>query len=176
MRELELDYQRNPGKLTRLGMIVCAVAVVLLALMLFQYSQVSDESQMLEAKVRQFESKTATRDAGVNVRRDTRTLATEVKQANHVLRMLGMKWDSVFAAVAAAHREGVLLLSFAPEPEKRVVKISAEARSFSTMLEYVQRLEDQSALDAVYLQSHTLQNDNPQKPVRFVITADWLDK
>lgn len=176
MRELELDYQRNPSKLTSLGMVVCAFAVVLLALTMFQYSEVSDESQMLEARVRQFESKTSSRGTVVNVRRDSRSLAMEVKQANHVLRMLGMKWDSIFAAVAAAHREGVLLLSFAPEPEKRNVKISAEARNFSTMLEYVQRLEDQPALDAVYLQSHTLQNENPQKPVRFVITADWLDK
>lgn len=176
MRDLELDYQRNPNKLTRLGMVVCIVAVAVLALTMYQYNQVSVESRMLEAKVHQFESKTASRGAGVNVRRDSRSLATEVKQANHVLRMLGVKWDSIFAAVAAAHREGVALLSFAPEPEKRNVKISAEARNFSIMLEYVQRLEDQPALDAVYLQSHNLQNDNPQKPVRFVITADWLDK
>jgi len=176
MRELELDYQRNSSKLTKLGVAVCVVAAVLFALILIQYSQVSGESQMLEENVRQFESKAASHGDGLNVRRDPRSLAAEVKQANHVLKMLGMKWDSIFAAVAAAHGEGVALLSFAPEPEKRNVKISAEAKNFSIMLEYVKRLEDQPALDAVYLQSHNLQSDNPQKPVRFVITADWLDK
>jgi hypothetical protein len=44
------------------------------------------------------------------------------------------------------------------------------------MLDYVKRLEEQPALDAVFLQSHNLQTSDPQKPVRFVITANWLDK
>lgn len=176
MRELELDYQRKPRKLTRMGAIVCAIAVGILAIVMFQYVLMSTESRMLEARVQQFERKDAARGAGINVRRDTRALTAEVKQANHVLKMLGLRWDSVFAAVATAHREGIALLSFAPEPEKGTVKISAEAKNFSMMLDYIQRLEEQPALDAVYLQSHHMQNDNPRKPVRFVVTADWLNK
>jgi len=176
MRELELDYIRSPSRITKLGVVMCAVAVCILLLMTFRYKQLNVESQLLEIKVQQFESKNAIRGAGMNVKRDNRALAAEVKQANHVLRMLGLKWDSVFGAVAAAHREGIALLSFAPEPEKGTVKINAEAKSFSIMLDYVERLEDQPALDAVYLVSHSMQNDNPQKPVRFVIKADWLNK
>ena len=176
MRELELDYQRKSHKLTRMGAIVCAISVGILLVVVFQYIQMSAESRMLEARVQQFERKDAARSTGVNAKRDTRSLAAEVKQANHVLKMLGLHWDSVFAAVATAHREGIALLSFAPEPEKGTVKISAEARNFSMMLDYLQRLEEQPALDAVYLQSHHMQNDNPKKPVRFVVTADWLDK
>lgn len=176
MRELELDYQRSPGKITRWGTVICAVAVIFLLPVMYQYVQMKRESQALEAKVLQFESKVALRATNVTVRRDNRSLASEVKQANHVLMMLGLRWDSVFGAVAAAHREGISLLSFAPEPDKGTVKISAEAKSFSMMLDYVQRLEEQPALEAVFLQSHNMQNDTPQKPVRFVVTADWLNK
>lgn len=176
MRELELDYQRNSSKLTRMGVIMLSISVVVLVVVVFQYMQMSAESRMLETQVQQFERKDATRNTSVSVKRDTRSLAAEVKQANHVLKMLGLHWDSVFGAVATAHREGIALLSFAPEPEKGSVKISAEARNFSLMLDYLQRLEEQPALDAVYLQSHHMQNDNPKKPVRFVVTADWMDK
>lgn len=175
MRELQLDYQRKPSNLTLLGMIVCVSAVGVLVQMMLQYRHINAESRMMEAKVQQFENRVA-RTAGTNVKRDVRSLAAEVKQANHVLRMLGLRWDSVFAAVAEAHRDGIALLAFAPEPEKGIVKINAEAKNFSVMLDYVQRLEAQPALESVYLQSHNMQNDNPQKPVRFVITADWLDK
>ena len=175
MRELRIGLSAQAKQLDNVGYDCLCVAVVLLVQMMFQYSQVSAESRMLEAKVRQFENRVA-RTAGTNVKRDVRSLAAEVKQANHVLRMLGLSWDSVFAAVAAAHREGIALLAFAPEPEKGIVKINAEAKNFSVMLDYVQRLEAQPALESVYLQSHNMQNDNPQKPVRFVITADWLDK
>lgn len=176
MRDLELDYQRKPSKLTKAGAIICVIAVVVLLLTMYQYMQVSNESQQLENRVRQFESKVISRGTGVSVSRDTRSLVAEVKQANHVLKMLGLRWDSIFGAVSAAHREGVSLLSFAPEPDKGTVKISAETKNFAIMLDYVQRLEDQPALEAVYLQSHHMVNDHPQKPVRFVVTADWVNK
>ena len=174
MRELELDYQHKPSTVTRLGMIIFGLAFGLLAVTMFSYRQVGTESEILEAKLRQIERATMPSYA-LTGKRDSRTLAEEVRQANQILRMMGLRWDSIFSAVADSHRDGVALLALAPEPEKRVVKISAEAKNFAVMLDYVKRLEAQPALGEVYLQSHTMQNNDPQRPVRFVITADWLD-
>ncbi|MFZ2541140.1 MAG: hypothetical protein WAW75_05120 [Gallionella sp.] len=175
MRELELDYQRKPSNITLLGAIVSLLAVAVMVLTIFQYRQVGAENEILGAKLRQIERASAPRSA-TTARRDTRALAEEVKQANQILRKLGLRWDSIFGAVAAAHREGVALLALAPEPDKRIVKINAEAKNFSMMLDYVKRLEDQPALGAVYLQSHDRQTNDPQRPVRFVVIADWLDE
>ena len=176
MYELELDYQRKPTNITLLGIVVCVLAVAVLLLMIFQYRQLSEQSQIVETELRQIERKInlQTNDAGT--RRDARTLAREIKQANKVLKMLGLKWDGIFGAVAAAHQKGVALLALAPEPDKRIVKISAEAKNFSVMLDYIKRLEEQPALGEVYLQSHNRQKRDPQKPVRFVVMADWLEK
>ena len=176
LRALDFDYKRNPQKFTLWGALICALALSVLVPAFIYYQKIELQRNVLEARLQQLESRAASRSAAVNVRRDTRALAAEVKQANQVLKMLGLRWDSIFSAVAEAHREGVALLALAPEPEKRTVKISAEAKNFSVMLDYLRRLEEQPALDAVFLQSHNLQNNDPQKPVRFVITADWLNK
>ena len=176
MRGLELDYQRKPSNITLLGTIVCILAIATLVLMILQYRQLSEQSQVVETELRQIESKISSRTYNAGERRDARTLAREIKRANKVLKMLGLKWDGVFGAVAAAHQKGVALLALAPEPDKRIVKISAEAKNFSVMLDYVKRLEEQPALGEVYLQSHNLQKRDPQRPVRFVVMADWLEK
>ncbi len=178
MRRIELDYQRKPSNISLLGIVVCLLAISVLTLMALRFMQVTEERQIAEIELHQLESKTSrkTNSKGMNMQQDARTIAKEIKQANKVLKMLGMKWDGVFGAVAAAQRNGVALLALAPQPEKRIVKISAEAKNFSVMLDYVKRLEQQSALGEVNLQSHQIQKRDPQKPVRFVVLADWIDK
>ena len=175
MRGLELDYQRRPSKITLSGVVVCALAVATLAFMLFQYRQLAEESQVLEVQLRQFESNSSRQVDGINSRQDARTLAREMKEANQVLKMLGLRWEGIFQAISMAHSQGVALLALAPEPGKGTVRISAEAKNFTMMLDYVKQLEKQPALGGVYLQSHNLQKSDPQKPVRFVVMADWLD-
>jgi len=175
MHELELDYQRKPNNITLLGVTVCILAVAVLALMIFQYRQLSEQTQVVETELRKVERKINSRTINAGAK-DARTLAREIKEANKVLKMMGLSWDGIFGAVSAAHQKGVALLALAPEPDKRIVKISAEAKNFSVMLDYVKRLEEQPALGEVYLQSHNLQKRDPQKPVRFVVMADWLEK
>jgi len=175
MRELQLDYQRKASNITLLGAAICIVAVGVLALSMFQYRRLNVESEVLEIKLRQLEHNSSSRFDAASSRQDERALAREMKEANQVLKMMGLRWDSIFGAVAAAHGNGVALLAMAPEPDKGIVRISAEAKNFSLMLDYVKRLEDQPALGEVYLQSHNLQKQDPQKPVRFVVVADWLE-
>ncbi|MDX8385065.1 MAG: hypothetical protein R8M11_00950 [Gallionella sp.] len=176
MRRLELDYQRKPNNITLLGIVVCILAISVLAVLALRFMQVSEESQIAEIELHQLDSKTSRQTDSMGMKQDARIIAKEIKQANKVLKMLGMGWDGVFAAVAAAQRNGVALLALAPEPEKRIVKISAEAKNFSVMLDYIKRLEKQSALGEVNLQSHQIQKRDPQKPVRFVVLADWIEK
>lgn len=178
MRKLELDYQRKPSSITLLGVFICLLAISVLALMVIKYTQVNQESQIAENELHQIETRVnrKTDTTGLNETRDPRALAKEIKQANKVLKMLGMRWDGVFSAVSAAQRKDVALLSLAPKPEKRIVKISAEAKNFSVMLDYIKRLEQQSAFGDVNLQSHKIRKQDPQKPVRFVVMADWIEE
>ena len=176
MRRITLDYQRKPDSITLLGAVICTLTIGLLALLIFQSRQLGSEIAAFESRLHQPEYATGD-SSGYDARsQDAYSQTDEVTQANQILHMLGLRWDSIFGALAKSHRNDIAVLSFAPDPDKRIVRIVAEAKNFQTMLDYLKRLEAQPALGAVYLQNHTTQKHDPQKPVRFTLIAEWLDR
>jgi Fimbrial assembly protein (PilN) len=67
----------------------------------------------------------------------------------------------------------VALLSIESDTDKGRMKISGEAKDLQAMLDYLRFLGTQPTLAEVYLQSHQVQQQDPQRPVRFVLSADW---
>ncbi|MBK5104034.1 MAG: PilN domain-containing protein, partial [Burkholderiales bacterium] len=65
------------------------------------------------------------------------------------------------------------LLSIESETDKRRVKISGEAKHLESILDYLRYLKSRPALADVYMQSHDLQKQDTQQPVRFVVNAEW---
>jgi Tfp pilus assembly protein PilN len=68
----------------------------------------------------------------------------------------------------------VALLSIESDTGKRQVKISGEAKDIESVLNYLRVLGAQPKLANVYLQSHQLQQQDPQHPVRFALGAAWV--
>jgi Tfp pilus assembly protein PilN len=105
--------------------------------------------------------------------RDPQTIALEVKRASEIAVQLKLPWRELFASVEAASTPDVALLSIESDTGKRQVSIGAEARDLDSMLGYLRVLSQTPAFSNVHLQSHRLQEQDPQRPVRFVIAADW---
>ncbi len=53
--------------------------------------------------------------------------------------------------------------------------ITGEAKDLPLALAYVQRLQSSSLLRYPMLDSHELKADDPQRPVRFAMTAEWRE-
>jgi hypothetical protein len=107
---------------------------------------------------------------------DPRQLEEEIKRANVILRQLTQPWDALFQALestSARQEKTIALLTIEPDPEKRQVRITGEAKNLTTMLEYVKRLSDDATLSNVYLLSHQVQTRDPDRPVRFSLSAEW---
>lgn len=102
--------------------------------------------------------------------------AQELKQAGEVLRQLSLPWEQLFLSVESAAGDEVSLLALEPDTEKQVVKISGEARDFVALMNYITRLETQELLGPVNLQSHQVQQQDPNRPVRFALIAAWRGK
>ena len=97
------------------------------------------------------------------------SVADAVRQLNlPVARLLG--------AVAAPPDMHVALLGLdlASESAAGSLKISAEARSPQDMMNYVGHLDEQPALDKVYLVRHEIAERAPGRPYRFVVEARWV--
>ena len=174
MRTLDLDFRREGSHARWVGiaLLVAGLAGSIAAGM--QYSQLVESSAQAEASMRK--SGVAARRQSVATRPggDLRQTALEVKRASEVAIQLRLPWNDLFASVESANTQNVALLSIESDTGKRQVKISGEAKDLESMLDYVRFLGSQPKLANVYLQSHHLQQQDPQHPVRFVLGADWV--
>lgn len=176
MNGLWLDYEQDsPAHWA--GSALLALALLVLGLAAVYYIELGDMADVWEAKQEHVgrergSSAAATGDDG----REAKAFALEVNRANEVLRQLTLPWEELLQAVEAAADKRVSLLVMEPDTEKRVVKISGEAKNFAAMLDYIAKLEQQAVFGPVYLQSHRVQLRDPERPVRFVLLAAWSSR
>ena len=171
MAELNLDYQPN-SPFPWGGAVLLAVAAAALVMTGIYYQRLSGKVSVLEAKVERANNRSALRESSA---RGAVELAEEVKNANDVLRHLGVPWESLFRAVESSGNQNITLLAIEPDIEKQQVKISGEAKSFNVLMNYITHLQGQAVLGSVYLQNHDVQQEDPDKSVRFSLIASWKD-
>jgi hypothetical protein len=107
---------------------------------------------------------------------DLERISREVTQANEVLRRISLPWSELFRTLDSAISSDVVLLSMEPDPGKQLVKISGEAKDVAAMLAYVHLLEGQAMFRDATLMSHQVQQQDPQRPIRFAVVASWRDQ
>lgn len=173
MTQLWLDYQKNqPPQWT--GRALLALALLALVVTGAYYLDLNEQADTWEGRVELVERSHGWHPAtGRPAGRDVEELTLEVKHANDVLRQLTLPWDELFQAVESAAGKKIALLALEPDTEKRIVKISGEAKDFASLLKYITKLEERDVFGTVYLQNHQVQQQNPDKPVRFSLLAVW---
>lgn len=174
MTIVRLDYQRKLKPFPRAGATLLAATVVLLALAAGYYAELLHKAAVWERKSGQFER--AAKRQGLPEwlsQKEVSRQSGEIRHANTVLRQLTLPWDRLFDTLEASGSKDVALLALEPDPEKGTVKISGEAKNYLAVLDYVRTLKGKPIFDNVELQNHQIQEQDPDKPVRFSLTADW---
>lgn len=105
---------------------------------------------------------------------DKERLQQELHFANRIIERLDTPWDALFDAVEHAFGEQVTLLNVEPDTERREVRLTAEAKDMTAMLEYVKQVRQSPVLKDAYLASHQINQQDPLRPVRFVVNARWV--
>ncbi|HUO94935.1 MAG TPA: hypothetical protein VMT92_01775 [Steroidobacteraceae bacterium] len=98
------------------------------------------------------------------------------EDASAIERELSIPWSQLLAELEAASHDSastIALLQVEPDPTKRIVKITAEARTLPAALEYLQRLQKSPLLRYPMLESHERKKDDPEHPVRVKLAAEW---
>ncbi|MBZ0106406.1 MAG: hypothetical protein K8H84_12350 [Sulfuricella denitrificans] len=176
MPGLRLDYQQRKA-FPWGGLALLALALGVLGATGAYYRDMDSQAEDWEARAAQLEraSRQPALEAGSGGR-GSESLALEVKRANEVLRQLNLPWERLFRAVELSGGKDVALLALEPDTEKHSVKISGEAKNMATLLDYIKQLKQRDVFGAVYLQNHQILLQDPDKPVRFALLADWLDQ
>jgi hypothetical protein len=171
MRALNLDFRRRDRKARSAGMLVLAAGLAGAVVVCAQYIGLTGELSAAEARLREAgTSKERTKPLPAG---ELQKVSAEFKRASEIVHQLTVPWSELFASAESAAMPDVALLSIESDTDKRRVKISGEAKHLEAVLEYLRFLAARPALADVYLQSHHVQKQDPQRPVRFTVNAQW---
>jgi hypothetical protein len=173
-RAVRLDFVTARRAPVRAGIAVLVAGVAALAAMLIDYRDVRSETSALELRIADFRrmsrrEQPPIREAGM----DARALAQEIRQANVVLAQLNVPWGALFRELEAASVDGITLLAIQPDVASGQVRIAGEAKTYAFALAYVSALEASDRFANVFLTSHEVRANTPQRPVIFALVADW---
>ncbi len=98
------------------------------------------------------------------------------EDAAAVQHELSIPWTALLAELESASHDSagtISLLQVEPDVEKRVVKITAEARSLADAFGYLERLQQSKVLRYPMLESHERKKDDAEHPFRIKLAAEW---
>lgn len=99
--------------------------------------------------------------------------AAQAGAVNAAVLQLNLPWRGLHDAVQAATPPTVALLALEPDAKKRSLRITAEAKGSDDMIAYVEALQRIDWFDAVALVRHEINEQDPNRPLRFQVDAQW---
>lgn len=175
MRRLNLDFKQQRYGYSPIGLGLLAIGLAMAAQVALMEQGLAEKIRAVEQKVARLE-KEGTRRAQPARATDGAALQLEVRQANEILHQLALPWHGLFKAIESSNEKEVALLAVQPDMQRRVLRLSGEAKDFDALLAYVGRLEKNPALSQVYITQHEIRSQDPEKPVRFALVANWVEK
>jgi Tfp pilus assembly protein PilN len=173
MQAVNLDYLA--GKRSDwLSVMVLALGIIGLLLVVLHYRELNlkiFDQEMLVAQLQEQEKSTHILPA-TEVRSDEQT-ARETKQVNAAIHQLSLPWKELFAAIETTRTHDVAVLVIEPDVNKGLVNISAEGKKLDSMLDYAASLQKVVLFREVVILNHQVQEQDPEKPIRFVVQAAW---
>jgi hypothetical protein len=162
MNRLELDFtQATPKR----GWIWLLAGLAAAGIFWLQYQ---DSVQARDNARSQYERKL--QESGKKMRP---AVIKEDAELGRVRTQLSMHWGRLLDAIEGATQGSIALLDINPDAGKGIVKLLAEARNEDAMFAYIHKLSLQPGMTQVVLQSHELQVNDPQQPIRFNLTVRW---
>jgi len=167
---LELDFVAPARRRRRAGLLLLAAALALAAWELDRHRTLLEANRALD----EAEALLATARPALPANRERQ--AEQIKTARAVVGQLALPWPALIDSLERAALPGVALLQIQPDAERRVLRISAEARGAASMHEYLRRVEAAPAFVDVHLINHQVQLDDPRRPVQFSLQASFRKK
>lgn len=171
MRALTLDFVRTSRRMPWVGMLVLIAGAIALGVAANQERALAGQIELASARLEVL-SKGGQAKPAKPV--DVEAQQQEIRNANEILQQLALPWGGLFKVVEVSNEKEIALLSIHPDAGKRVLRLSGEAKNFAALLGYIARLEQTPMLNQVYLANHEVRLQDPQKPVRFALVANWV--
>ncbi len=96
--------------------------------------------------------------------------------ANAIVMQLNLPWGALREAVAQAATPAIGLLSLEPDARKRSARLNAQAENAEAMVAYVARLKREPLLASVVLLHHDVDEQDPNRALRFELMLTWENR
>ncbi|MFC5512272.1 hypothetical protein ACFPOU_14195 [Massilia jejuensis] len=176
MKRVRLDFAPPSLRRTlfRAPLLARVLAIASLALSALALVQVLDYREAREEVDAQLAALRARAGAPVPVAPPRAQVGEQEAQAvNAAISQLNLPWRALHDAVRAGTPSNIALLALEPDAGKRVLRITAEARTSEDMLAYVAALGRADRFGAVTLVRHEVVEQDPNRPLRFQLDAGW---
>lgn len=171
MHRLDLDFRRTRPASPWARWMLLALALAFMADLAVSYYGVRQAiAQNQERLVRLGRSMDGANRGALTSRAPS---AEEIRLARDTIQRLATPWDDLFGALEATASSKVALLAIEPDPKSGTVLISGEATDYPAALDYVAQLGRAPILERAHLIRHERQQDGPQQPVTFSVSAAW---
>lgn len=148
------------------GLVMCIAAGLTTRTLL-------DQIDAQEAALRRVHAK-------LNERSDNKPVVTKVvisdaqaSAVNAAIAQLNLPWRDVFDAMESATPKTIALLTLEPDAKRNLIKGMAEAKTSDDMIAYIEQLKKQDFFTSVLLTKHEINEQDPNKPLRFQFEAQW---
>lgn len=172
-QSMHLDFRRPRRPASRLGWLTLGLGLLVFAgLLVWHRAYLAPGLAASEGRLREVQTSLAARQPA-SVKGDERQLAAEWQRTAHVASDLAAPWEHLFGMLEAAADRPVALLSVEPDAARGELVLTGEAHDYEALLDYYRYLQQQPVLAAVVLQTHQINRQDREKPVRFRIGARW---
>jgi hypothetical protein len=167
---ISVDFSGRRASLTVAGTLLLAAGALAVAGAWIEYRQLEASRAGLEMKVAAAQ-RSNHRDPAQDVR-----IASLMQESGHIVQELATPWTPLLAELETASHDSasdIALLSVEPDESKHMVRVTGESRDLPRVLAYVGRLQKSALLRYPMLETHEVRSEDPQRPVRFAVSAEW---
>lgn len=179
MRRIHLDLLKSrpaPGIAAAIAFVSGLLALLAAAFWHYTSAAEADARRMsLERKLRDARAAIAARKPRAP-RMDRAQVSDEWNRAMRASTNLNSPWSELFETLERESERPVGLLTLDTDAVRRSFALSAEAKNFDEMLAYLRFLQGCGQLSDVVLDTHQVNRQSRETPVRFRITAHWVEK
>lgn len=178
MSRLRLRFPYREQSAPQGDVVLLLMGLLIVATVFLQFRNLAEEVNFWSARVERMEQqqqqKTAPRTRATSrIREFGQEIQKEIAYANAILDQMNLPWEALFDSIEHAATDDVALLSIQPNVGSRTVRLSGEAKSMTELLDFVEALERESVFENVHLLSYKIKQDNPYRPIVFLLHAIW---
>lgn len=175
MKHVQIDFVQVYGRSRWVGWLVLLVGVMLAAMPLYYQTNVlAPQSDALESQLEM--QARVLHPAAPASRWKSEEIQALARTASQVSAELNIPWQDLFQFMDQESGKDLALLALEPDTTKGMLSVTAEARDFGAMLKFYEAMQASRLFRNVVLQSHAINQNVPEQPVRFRVRAQWVMK